>query len=59
MEQKTHRKHYAIEGGKERILKVKPKGGEWGNEFHRIFVLLYVNAFNYRLAHFLKWSHIR
>ena len=37
MEQQTHRKHYAIEGGKERILKVKPKGGEWGNEFHRIF----------------------
>ena len=26
MEQKTSRKHYAIEGGKERILKVKPKG---------------------------------
>ena len=28
MKQKTNRKHYAIEGGKERILKVTPKGGE-------------------------------
>ena len=35
--QTTKKAALRIEGGKERILKVKPKGGEWGNEFHRIF----------------------
>ena len=44
MEQKTNRKHYAIEGGKERILKVKPKGGEWGSEFRRPFLHYYMTA---------------
>ena len=54
MEQKTYLKHYAIEGGKERILKVKPKGGEWGNEFHRIFVPLHVNVLCINPAPFFK-----
>ena len=41
MEQKTHLKHYAIEGGKEGILKVKPKGGECRNKLrkHLIFIV--------------------
>ena len=54
MEQQTHRKHYAIEGGKERILKVKPKGGEWGNEFHRIFVLVFVIILVIGLYYFIN-----
>ena len=42
MEQKTYFEHYAIEGGKERILKVKPKGGECRNKLrkHLIFFVL-------------------
>ena len=41
MEQKAHLEHYAIEGGKERILKVKPKGGECRNKLrsHLIFII--------------------
>ena len=39
LKQATNNQALRIEGGKERILKVKPKGGEWGNEFHRLFAL--------------------
>ena len=52
MEQKTYCKHYAIEGGKERILKVKPKGGEWGNEFHRIFCICVYKRICFTIALF-------